>query len=198
MIKQQNQHSRTQPALALGARQAGLTLLELLIAVAIVAIMLTTVAPAIQSILIKSRITSDLNSLSAVAQRARFTAVDEQSRVVMCPTANYTSCVTDWKNATMIFVDANLNGSRDASEELITTSDPLNSANSIYGISGAITFDEQGGISQAATITLCPKDNNTEYASALLLSLYGRISVAVDSDGDGKKENLTGTALSCS
>ena len=54
MIKQQNQHSRTQPALALGARQAGLTLLELLIAVAIVAIMLTTVAPAIQSILIKS------------------------------------------------------------------------------------------------------------------------------------------------
>ena len=35
-------------------------------------------------------------------------------------------------------------------------------------------------------------------ASALLLSLYGRISVAVDSDGDGKKEDLDGNALSCS
>ncbi|MAI36749.1 MAG: pilus assembly protein [Alteromonas sp.] len=178
--------------------QAGLTLLELLIAIAIVAIMLTTVAPAIQSILIKSRITSDLNSLSAVAQRARFTAVDEQSNVVMCPTKNYTSCVSSWKNATMIFVDDNGNGSRDTSETLITTSDPLNSANTIYGISGTITFNEQGGISQAATITLCPKNNSIEYASALLLSLYGRISVAVDSDGDGTKEDLAGAGLSCS
>jgi type IV fimbrial biogenesis protein FimT len=178
--------------------QAGLTLLELLIAIAIVAIMLTTVAPAIQSILIKSRVTSDLNSLSAVAQRARFTAVDEQSNVVMCPTQNYASCVSSWKNATMIFVDDNGNGSRDTSETLITTSDPLNSANTIYGISGTITFNEQGGISQAATITLCPKDNSSEYASALLLSLSGRISVAIDSDGDGTKEDLTGADLSCS
>lgn len=178
--------------------QAGLTLLELLIAISIVAILLTTVAPAIQSILITSRITADLNSLSAVAQRARFTAVDEQSNVVMCPTTNYESCVSNWKNATMIFVDENGNGSRDTSEPLITTSDPLNSVNTIYGISGAITFNEQGGISQAATITLCPKDNNSKYASALILSLYGRIAVAIDSDGDGTKEDLSGTDLSCS
>jgi type IV fimbrial biogenesis protein FimT len=193
MIKSRMKNNRQ-----ITVNQAGLTLLELLIAIAIVAIMLTTVAPAIQSILIKSRITSDLNSLSAVAQRARFTAVDEQSNVVMCPTKNYTSCVSSWKNATMIFVDDNGNGSRDTSETLITTSDPLNSANTIYGISGTITFNEQGGISQAATITLCPKDNSSEYASALLLSLYGRISVAIDSDGDGTKEDLTGADLSCS
>ena len=97
----------------------------------------------------------------------------------------------------MIFIDENGNGSRDTSEPLITTSDPLNSANTIYGISGAITFNEQGGISQAATITLCPKNNDSNYASALLLSLYGRIAVAIDSDGDGKKEDLAGTDLSC-
>ncbi|HBI77305.1 MAG TPA: pilus assembly protein, partial [Alteromonas macleodii] len=34
--------------------------------------------------------------------------------------------------------------------------------------------------------------------SALLLSLYGRISVAVDSDDNGKKEDLEGNELSCS
>jgi len=27
--------------------------------------------------------------------------------------------------------------------------------------------------------------------------LYGRIAVAIDSDGDGKKEDLAGTDLSC-
>lgn len=178
--------------------QHGLTLLEMLVAVAILAIILTSVAPNIQSILIKNKITADLNSLSAVAQRARFTAVDEQTNVVMCPTENYTACVNDWKNAKMVFIDANGNGTRDNTEELIVSSDPLNSANAIYGISGAIVFDEQGGIDTAATITMCPKTNDNAYASALLLSLYGRISVAVDSDGNGVKEDLSGTELSCS
>ena len=115
------------------SRQQGLTLLEMLVAVAILAIILTTVAPGIQNIVIKNRITSDLNNLSAVIQRARFSAVDEQ-----------------------------------------------------------------GGIDRAATITLCPNNNDANYASALLLSLYGRISVAVDSDDNGKKEDLEGNELNCS
>ena len=177
--------------------QRGLTLLEMLVAVAVVAIILTTVAPSIQSVLIKNRITSDINNLSAVVQRARFTAVDEQASVILCPTENYEACTSSWKKAKMVFVDTNGNGSRDNSEALIIASDPLNSANAIYGVTGSLSFDEQGAISTAATITLCPKDNDDDYASALLLSLYGRISVAVDSDGDGKKEDLDGNALSC-
>ncbi|CAA0269394.1 putative type IV pilus biogenesis protein [Alteromonas alvinellae] len=178
--------------------QRGLTLLEMLVAVAVLTIILTTVAPSIQSVLIKNRITSDINNLSAVVQRARFTAVDEQASVVLCPTENYEACTNSWKKAKMVFVDTNGNGSRDNSEALIIASDPLNSANAIYGVTGSLSFDEQGAISTAATITLCPKDNDDDYASALLLSLYGRISVAVDSDGDGKKEDLDGNALSCS
>ncbi|MFZ8198155.1 GspH/FimT family pseudopilin [Alteromonas portus] len=178
--------------------QKGLTLLEMLVAVAVLAIILTTVAPSIQSVLIKNKITADINNLSAVLQRARFTAVDEQASVILCPTTNYTACTNSWKNAMMVFADVNGNGNRDNSETLIVASDALNSANTIYGITGSITFDEQGGIDKAATITVCPKDNDADYASALLLSLYGRISVAVDSDGDGSKEDLDGDALACS
>ena len=178
--------------------QKGLTLLEMLVAVSILAIVLTSVAPNIQSILVKNKITSDLNNLSALAQRARFTAVDEQTSVVLCPTENYSTCSSDWKSAKMVFIDANTNDKRDDSEPLIVTSDPLNSANIIYGISGPIIFNEQGGIDTAGTVMLCPKTNDNNYASALLLSLYGRISVAVDSDGNGIKEDLAGAELSCS
>ncbi|WP_333971751.1 GspH/FimT family pseudopilin [Alteromonas mediterranea] len=188
------QIKRPHPALT----QAGLTLLEMLVAVAVLAIILTTVAPGIQNIIIKNRITADLNNLSAVAQRARFTAVDEQTSVTLCPTTNYAACTNNWKNAKMVFVDANGNGSRDNSEALIIASDPLNTANAVYGITGSLVFDEQGGINRAATITLCPSDNNADYASALLLSLYGRISVAVDSNGDDIKEDLAGDNLACS
>ena len=180
------------------AKQQGLTLLEMLVAVAIVAILLTSVAPGIQTILIKNRITSDLNNLSAVIQRARFAAVDEQTSVVLCPTENYAACTSSWRYAKMVFIDANGNDSRDNNEALIVASDPLNKANTIYGITGSLIFNEQGGINQAATITLCPGDNDANYASALLISLYGRISVAVDSNNNGKKEDLQGNELSCS
>ena len=176
----------------------GFTLLELLVAVAIVAILVTAVGPSIQSIVIKNRITADINSLSAVAQRARFTAVDEQTEVILCPTSDYEDCETDWSNAKMAFIDRNINGARDSDETILFTSDPINSANVIYGISGSIAFDEQGAIDTAATITICPKDNDAAYASAVILSLFGRISVAVDGDGDGTKEDLSGSALSCS
>ena len=98
----------------------------------------------------------------------------------------------------MVFIDANGNGSRDNNEVLIVASDPLSNANTISGITGSLIFDEQGGIDRAATITLCPNNNDANYASALLLSLYGRISVAVDSDDNGKKEDLEGNELSCS
>lgn len=193
-----NCHFRHMPQHSVLLTQRGLTLLEMLVAVAVLAIILTSVAPGIQSILIKNRITSDLNSLSAVVQHARFTAVNEQTTVLMCPTANYTSCVANWGNAKMVFIDDNGNGNRDDDEALIITSDPLNAANTIYGVAGTLTFGEQGSISQSATITICPKDNDATYASALLLSLYGRISVAIDSDGNGKKEDLSGAELSCS
>lgn len=178
--------------------QHGLTLLEMLVAVAVLAIVVTSVAPNIQSLLIKNKITADLNSLSAVAQRARFTAVDEQTNVLMCPTEDYSACSNDWKLAKMVFIDSNGNGARDNTEDLIVTSDPLNSSNTVYGLSGSLIFDEQGGVSRAATIKICPKTNDANYASALLLSLYGRISVAVDSDGNGVKEDLQGNDLSCS
>ena len=191
-------NTRLTARLSIMSRQQGLTLLEMLVAVAILAIILTTVAPGIQNIVIKNRITSDLNNLSAVVQRARFSAVDEQTNVVLCPTQNYTACTSSWRNAKMVFIDANGNGGRDNNEVLIVASDPLSNANTISGITGSLIFDEQGGIDRAATITLCPNNNDANYASALLLSLYGRISVAVDSDDNGKKENLEGNELSCS
>ncbi|WP_421131947.1 GspH/FimT family pseudopilin [Alteromonas sp. A079] len=178
--------------------QRGLTLLELLVTITILGILLTVVAPNIQSILIKNRITGDVNTLSAVAQRARFTAVDEQTNVTLCPTSNYTSCVSDWKRAKMVFIDSNGNGSRENSEVLIASSDPMHTQNTISGITGAITFDEQGAISTQASIIICPSSGESSYASALLLSLYGRIAIAIDSDGDNVKEDLAGNALSCS
>ncbi|MEW9798752.1 GspH/FimT family pseudopilin [Alteromonas sp. CYL-A6] len=179
-------------------RQRGLTLLEMLITLAISAILLTVVAPNVQSILASNKITSDINNLSAIAQHARFSAINDQQDVVLCPTANYSTCSSSWRLAKMVFADVNGNGNRDDGEPLIATADPISKSNTISGLTGSLTFQDNGGVGRSAVITLCPQSGSASDASAVLISLYGRIVTAKDSDGDGIKEDTSGTSLSCS
>lgn len=178
--------------------QRGLTLLELLITVAISAILLTVVAPNVSSILRANNVTSDINNISALLQHGRFSAVNDQQDVIVCPTSNYSSCDTSWALPKMVFSDVNQNGARDESEPLITTSDPVAKTNAVSGFTGALTFADNGGASQAATIVLCPTGGTARDASAVLITLYGKVTVAKDSNNDGIKEDASGTALSCS
>ena len=177
----------------------GFTLLEMLITVSIVVILVTAVAPNIQSILITNRVTADLNNLSAAVQRARFTAVDEQATVIMCPTENYSECTDDWSKAKMVFIDENDDDGKNDDEPIIITRQPINDKNTLSGISGNLEFDQFGSINKAATILICATGEASSYASALLLSQHGRIAVAIDANGsDGIKEDLSGAALDCS
>lgn len=81
----------------------------MLIAIAILAILVATVTPSVSNILTQNRITSDVNRLSALAQHARFTAINEQLTVTLCATTDYMDCSSEWRNAKMIFIDTNSN-----------------------------------------------------------------------------------------
>jgi type IV fimbrial biogenesis protein FimT len=76
-------------------QQKGVTLVELMITVSIVAIILTLVGPSIQSILIKNSIVAEINETSSLIQYARHHAIDEQAEVVVCPSKYYSVCSND-------------------------------------------------------------------------------------------------------
>jgi len=179
-------------------KKHGFTLIEMMIALAIVALLLTVVAPNVTTILQQNRVAADINSISAAAQFARFTAVDEQVDVTLCPTANYSTCSGNWSDAKMVFIDNDGNGSRNGTETLLTTADAVSSTNTLAGISGVLTFAANGSVSQAATITICPNGGEASQASALIVNLYGRVATASDNDDDGVKEDRQGNALTCS
>ncbi|MBU2979094.1 GspH/FimT family pseudopilin [Alteromonas sp. C1M14] len=175
----------------------GLSLIELMITVAIAAILLTVGAPGIQSILQQNRVIAATNDISSVIRTARFTAIDQEQLTILCPTSDYDACGTDWTLAKMVFIDANSNGSRDANETLIQSTDPLGSGLEIAGIKTALSFSPDGSVSTAATITLCPASGDATAASAVIVSLYGRVAVAKDSNNNGIKEDSSGSDLSC-
>lgn len=179
-------------------RQKGVTILELMITVAILAIVVTTVTPSVQNMLIQNRIVAEVNEMSAILQYARAIAIDEQTDTVVCPSTDYATCGTNWNNAKIMFTDLDGDGDRDDDEELLASSSPLSSTNHLDGPEANISFQGNGAVSSPATLLFCHQDKDNEYARALIISLQGRVKLSQDSDNDGIHEDNAGTSLDCS
>ena len=177
--------------------QKGLTLLEMMITLSIIAIVMTVVAPNVQSILIKNKIVAEINELSAVVQFARNTAIDEQTTSVVCPSVNFTECTNNWDDPKIVFIDENGNLQRDADEEILVATSQLFSVNNLTGPNGPISFNDTGAAITASTLQLCHNSNAEEYARAITISLQGRVKMSRDSNRDNVHENDAGIDLSC-
>lgn len=151
-------------------RQAGMTIVELLIVVAIAAILATIAAPSFSTFVNNTRLTTTLSQLSSDLNRARLEAIKRNSWVLFCVRdAAGTSCGTgtDWKNGWVICLDSEPDGACDAAtaEEPnpIVIRQALKTKLTLTGPTAAIRFNPNGtqGTGTVATLTLCCKSNNT-------------------------------------
>ena len=178
-------------------QQKGVTLVELMITVSIVAIILTFVGPSIQSILIKNSIVAEINETSSLIQYARHHAIDEQALVVVCPSTDYSVCSKDWNDPKIVFIDKDDNAIRGATEELLVTMSATSSTSLMTNTTDIIKFTGTGEANETTEILLCHKDGKSEYARSLSVTLQGRVKMSSDSNKDGINENTSGAALSC-
>lgn len=97
----------------------GFTLVELMVTVAVLAVILAIGVPSFTGIMHRNRLTASANELVAALQTAKMEAIRRNSRVVICPTANGTSCSggSDWSR---VIVFADLNGN-----SIVNTDDTL-------------------------------------------------------------------------
>ncbi|WP_371195804.1 GspH/FimT family pseudopilin [Glaciecola sp. SC05] len=178
-------------------RQRGVTLVEMLITLAIAAILLTLVAPNVQSILTKNKITAEINELSGLLQFARYTAIDEQTTAVVCPSTDFATCSNDWNAPKIVFIDDNDNNTRDGAERLLLTSQTISSTNKMTSSGNIIRFLDSGGAETAINMKLCPNSKDAKFGRALFVSLQGRTRISADSNNDGVHEDVAGNNLSC-
>jgi type IV fimbrial biogenesis protein FimT len=98
--------------------QRGFTLIELMVTLAVMAIVLGLAVPGFQSVVNGNRLAGAANELMASLQTARMEAIRRNRRVTVCASANANAgenatCATSGVNGWIIFVDTNTDGDFD-------------------------------------------------------------------------------------
>jgi type IV fimbrial biogenesis protein FimT len=94
---------------------AGLTLIELLITVAVLAILIAAGVPSFRELLKNTEITAQANELLTAIHFARSEALKRARPVSICRSSDGTTCGSDWQDGWLVFVDGNAAGSTSAS-----------------------------------------------------------------------------------
>lgn len=162
-------------------RERGLTLLELLITLAILAVLLTIGLPGFSTVIQNNRLAANTEELRSAIQLARATAVGRNQRVTLRNLGN-------WESGWVAFVDDNSNGERDGGESLIFSGPALDSvsiawndpAGDYVSFVGTGVSRRVSGALQMGTFRICPADGAEGYA--LTLAPSGRLRSSRVSD----------------
>lgn len=154
--------------------QGGFTLVELLIVIAIAAILASLATPSFTALLNDTRQGSAQSQLLADLNRARSEAIKRNARVLLCNTADGATCsvLTNWSTGWLVCFDADGNNDCDATSAtdpnpvvvrgalhssltLTASATPVRyNPNGTQGVGGGVTLSLAGSWGGAQTKTL--------------------------------------------
>jgi type IV fimbrial biogenesis protein FimT len=99
----------------------GFTLIELMICIAVAALLFTVSAPALGSFVHGETLRTSRNALVTSLNMARNTAITRHGHLVVCPSTDQRSCTGDnqWQHGWIVFEDKNGDSARNADEPVL-------------------------------------------------------------------------------
>lgn len=180
----------------------GFTLLELLICLLLLALLGTLSVPGLQTLVERQRSDIIMRSLADAIAVARTTAITTGEVVTLCRSENGSECGGQWQDGALLFTDSN--GDREINQE-----DSVRRYFTFPEADGSLRwrafqnrqylqFTSQGHTRhQNGSFTYCAASKKPELARQLILSRTARARFALDSDGDGIREDSAGKPLIC-
>lgn len=139
----------------------GFTLVEMMITLAIAAILLTVAVPSFQAFIENNRLATNANNFISMLQYAKSEAVKRNATVSLCagnPTSGcvcnvQAGCDANWKNGYIVFTDPNVNCTVDNGEQILRTNEGFRGDYTITAI-GCLNFRGLGSLSTNNTVTI--------------------------------------------
>lgn len=164
------------------ARYAGFSIIELLIALAVLGIMTAWAVPNFTRMMDQSTVTTLANNLVTDLNLARSEAIKRRATVGVCKTNNGATCIpaASWKDGWLIWIDTNGNNANDAGDTILRIRDRITSPRIffvdngnngiIYGPSGMTTLVAQASIFACYDLD---NDNDPDSGKMIEISLTG-------------------------
>ena len=162
-------------------KATGFTLLELLMTIAIAAIVMALAMPSYRYVTNSNRIAGEINGLLGDLQFARAEAIKEGRTVTACVSQTGLSCsgATSWENGWIVFSDPANVGVVDPNELPVLRQQSAFSGKDTFDASNAvsvITFNREGyavGIPNGTLISLHDSTANSNWTRCLSVNLSG-------------------------
>ncbi|MBC5785009.1 GspH/FimT family pseudopilin [Ramlibacter sp. USB13] len=169
-----------------GAR--AFTLLELLVTLCVASVLLSVAVPSLARLHASAQLSTIARGFLESLRLARSEAVKRGGRVVMCKSANGTTCADTggWDQGWIIFQDNNANGAHEANETLIQQTQALDRDVVLTGnapVARSFTFVGQAasrtgtGAMQAGTLTVCRRFAEEGGGRQIVVSSGGRADI---------------------
>lgn len=157
----------------------GFTLVNLLIALSISGILASSGIPAIFQSVYYIRASTSYDKLFTLIQFTRLQAVNYHSQVLLCPTIDRVSCINDWSQTLMVFVDVNDDEIKGEFEELLIITTKLQNDETIkWNASGSrryLRFKTDGSTgNQNGRFSYCLYKAEQLYAKQIIMTMAGR------------------------
>jgi type IV fimbrial biogenesis protein FimT len=165
------------------SRQRGYNLIELLTAMAVLAILTTVAVPGMRNIMLDNRRVSATNEFVYTMQLARSEAISRNQRVTVCPSVNGRSCANRnyWSRGWIMFNDIDLNRVPGGTNETIMKYVEVNGDFDVAPIrfTGTYTYRPNGRIMGTTTavqngeFVFCDQRGD-DYARVVVVESNGR------------------------
>jgi len=167
------------------ARERGVTLIETLVALTVLAVLAGIAVPSMASLLEASRLRTLSNDLLDHLRLTRSEAIRRGQRVVMCVATSESACSSGggWHQGWLVFVDTNNNGWLDAGEVVVRYRQQAPAGWAMTGntpVARYVSYDPLGatrmvhGAFQAGTLTICKIRIDEAQARRIVINSVGR------------------------
>lgn len=190
------------------SRSRGFTLVELATTLAIAGVAVSVAIPSYIEFNQNNNLTTQINQFVSSINYARSEAIKRSARVVMCKSANGTSCnagTNGWDQGWLIFVDADSDDTLDGGEAIIRVQEALSgntilrgaTSNGSFGSStNIVTYLATGQTTEGRSnnnklgVILCDSRADMKFSKGLRISVAGRPQVTTGDEIYSQNSNL--------